>query len=199
MQTLSCFETYHWHIIVLRNSWSNHTLWAKERLTQHTINHFFPTFLGKIRWNDQIKVLVTQLCPTLCNSKNCSPPGSSVHEIVQVRILEWIALPFSRGSSWPWEQTWVSCIAGGSFTVWPAHLAQVCPKYCTRHKNMLKYYSLFIWNLYLTGAPAFYLLSKVILLSCESPVPGGMALEADCLGLVPTLAIYKLCDLGCVT
>ena len=116
MQTLSCFETYHWHIIVLRNSWSNHTLWAKERLTQHTINHFFPTFLGKIRWNDQIKVLVTQLCPTLCNSKNCSPPGSSVHEIVQARILEWVAISFSRESSWPRNQTQVSRIVGRFFT-----------------------------------------------------------------------------------
>ena len=114
MQTLSCFETYHWHIIVLRNSWSNHTLWAKERLTQHTINHFFPTFLGKIRWNDQIKVLVTQLCPTLCNSKNCSPPGSSVHEIVQARLLEWVAIPFSRGSSWSRDRTQVLALQADS-------------------------------------------------------------------------------------
>ena len=45
-------------------------------------------------------VLVTQLCPTLCNPIDCSPPGSSVHGILQARILEWVTIPFSRGSSW---------------------------------------------------------------------------------------------------
>ena len=46
-------------------------------------------------------VLVTQLCLTLCNPMDCSPPGSSVHGIPQTRILEWVAIPFSRGPSWP--------------------------------------------------------------------------------------------------
>ena len=46
-----------------------------------------------------------------------SPPGSSVHGILQARILEWVAIPFSRGSSQPRDQTWVSCIAGRFFTV----------------------------------------------------------------------------------
>ena len=47
-----------------------------------------------------------------------SPPISSVHGISQARILEWITIPFSRGSSWPQNQTWVSCIAGRFFTIW---------------------------------------------------------------------------------
>ena len=54
-----------------------------------------------------------QSCPTLCNTMNCSPQGSSVHGIFQVRILEWIAIFFFRGSSRPRNWTWVSCIAGG--------------------------------------------------------------------------------------
>ena len=62
--------------------------------------------------------LVAQLCPTLCDTMNCSPPGSSVHGILQARILELVVIPFSRGSSWPRDQTWVSCIAGRFFTVW---------------------------------------------------------------------------------
>ena len=41
-------------------------------------------------------VLVTQSCPTLCNPMDCSPPGFSVHGILQARIVEWIAFPFSR-------------------------------------------------------------------------------------------------------
>ena len=51
-----------------------------------------------------------------CNSVDCSPPDSSVHGISQERILEWIAISFSRGSSPPRDQTQVSCIAGGFFT-----------------------------------------------------------------------------------
>ena len=48
-----------------------------------------------------------------------SLPGSSVHGILQVKILEWVAISFSRGFSWPRDQTWVSCIlAGGFFTIW---------------------------------------------------------------------------------
>ena len=47
----------------------------------------------------KVKVLVAQLCPTLCNLMDCSPPDSYVHGISQARILKWVAIPFSRGSS----------------------------------------------------------------------------------------------------
>ena len=57
-------------------------------------------------------------CLTLCNLMDCSLPDSSVHGILQARILEWIAIPFSRGSSQPRDRTWVSCTAGRFFTVW---------------------------------------------------------------------------------
>ena len=50
---------------------------------------------------ESVKVLVAQLCPTLCDPMDCSPPGSSVHGILQTRILERVAIPFSRGSSLP--------------------------------------------------------------------------------------------------
>jgi len=49
----------------------------------------------------KVKVLVAQSCPTLCDLLDCSPPGSSVHGILQARILEWVAIPFSMESSWP--------------------------------------------------------------------------------------------------
>ena len=49
---------------------------------------------------------------------DCSPPGSSVHGILQVRMLEWVAIPFSRESSWARNQTRVSCIASQFFTTW---------------------------------------------------------------------------------
>ena len=62
-----------------------------------------------------MKVLVAQSCLTLCNPMDCSLPGSSVHGIFQARILEWVAIPFSRGSSHLRDQTRVSCIAGGLY------------------------------------------------------------------------------------
>ena len=54
------------------------------------------------------KVLAVQSCPTLCNPMDCSPPGSSVHRILQARILEWVAIPFSRGFSQHGDQTPIS-------------------------------------------------------------------------------------------
>ena len=62
-------------------------------------------------------VLVTQSCLTLCDPMDCSPPGCSVHGILQARILEWVAMPSSRGSSQPRYQTQVSRIAGRFFTI----------------------------------------------------------------------------------
>ena len=62
-----------------------------------------------------VKVKVTQLCPTLCNP---------VHGLLQARILEWVAFPFSRGSFKPRDWTQVSHIAGGFFTNWATREAQ---------------------------------------------------------------------------
>ena len=59
-----------------------------------------------------------QSCPILCDPMDCSPPGYSVHEIFQAGILEWVAMPSSRGSSPLRDQTWVFCIAGICFAVW---------------------------------------------------------------------------------
>ena len=63
-------------------------------------------------------MLVLQSCPTLCDPMGCSPQGSSVHGIPQARILEWVTIPFSRGSSWPKHWTQVFCTAGRFFTIW---------------------------------------------------------------------------------
>ena len=64
--------------------------------------------------------LCAQSCLTLCSPMNCSPPGSSVHGNFQARILEWVAISFSRGSSQPRDRTCVSCLclklAGRFFT-----------------------------------------------------------------------------------
>ena len=59
----------------------------------------------------EVKVKFTQSCPTLCD-----PLDYTVHGISQARILEWVAIPFTRGSSQPRDRTHVSCFAGGFFT-----------------------------------------------------------------------------------
>ena len=76
--------------------------------------------LGEVKWSE-----VAQPCPTLCDPRDCSLQGSTVHGIFQARVLEWVAITFSRGSSWPRDRTQVSCIAGRHF-------------YCLRHQGRLK-------------------------------------------------------------
>ena len=66
-----------------------------------------------------------QSCPTLCDSMDCSPPGSFVHGILQARTLEWVAISSSRRSSW--DQTCISYIAGRFFTHWATWEARFVP------------------------------------------------------------------------
>ena len=65
--------------------------------------------------NSEVKV--AQSCPTLCGPMDYSLPGSSVHRILQARILEWVAVLFSRGSFQPRDETQFSRTAGGFFNV----------------------------------------------------------------------------------
>ena len=67
---------------------------------------------------------VAQSCLTLCDPMDCYLLGSSIHGIFQARVLEWVAISFSRGSSQPRDLTQVSCIAGRCFTVWVTREAQ---------------------------------------------------------------------------
>ena len=83
------------------------------------------TFLKASDQTSVVVALVTRSYLTLCDPMDCSPPGFSVYGILQARILEWIAIPFSRGSSWSRDWPWVSCIAGRFFTVWTTREAPV--------------------------------------------------------------------------
>ena len=67
---------------------------------------------------NEVQVLVAQLCPTLCKPMDCNLLGSSVHGISQARILEWVVIPFFKRSSSPMDWTSVSWIAGRFFTIW---------------------------------------------------------------------------------
>ena len=71
------------------------------------------------------KVLTTQLCPTLWDPMDWSLPGSSVHGILQARVLEWVTILFSRGLYQPKNWTRVSCTAGRFFTIWATREAPI--------------------------------------------------------------------------
>ena len=86
-------------------------------------------------------VLDTQLCPTLCDPTDCSLPGSSLHGILQTRIMEWIAISFNRESSRYGDQTRVYCIGGRFFNVWANREAKskICIHLCIYRVNHLNY------------------------------------------------------------
>ena len=67
---------------------------------------------------------IAQLYLTLCDPMDCRLPGSPVHGILQARILDWVSIPFSRGSSLPRDWTQVSCTADRFFTFWATRETQ---------------------------------------------------------------------------
>ena len=93
--------------------------WTEEpdRLQSMGSQRVWQNWVTKHTYKDQFSS-VAQSCPTLCDPVDCSPPGSSVQGILQARILWWVAMLSSRGSSQPRDWTQVSCIAGRFFTNW---------------------------------------------------------------------------------
>ena len=81
----------------------------------------------------KVKVLVPQLCLSHFDPMDCGPPGSSVHGILWARIPEWVAIPFTGGSSQPRDRTWVSCIAGSYKR---NHMSTNCPITCLPYLTM---------------------------------------------------------------
>ena len=94
-------------------------------------------------------------CPTLCDSMDCSLPVSYVHRISQARILEWVAISFSRRSSWPTDQIWVSCISGRFFTSEPVgklmivnyYFRELFSLFTSLQFNFGFFSAIFPWNL----------------------------------------------------
>ena len=89
-------------------------LWLVQRPTDFS-SSLVLEYILVLSFSSYFKVLVAQSCPTLCDPKDCSLPGPSVHGIPQAGILAWVAMPFSRASSWPRDQTRISCTAGRFF------------------------------------------------------------------------------------
>ena len=96
------------------------TVWTT-REAQKEVPRSGPIVYGKwpdCAWIQSPSCEVAQSCTTLSDSMDYSLPCFSIHGIFQARVLEWVAISFSRGSFWPRDWTWVSCIVGRRFTVW---------------------------------------------------------------------------------
>ena len=107
------------------------------------------TGLAPFSWRHFVSIVsletreAAQSCETLCCPMDCSLPGSSVHGIFLARVLDWVAILFSRKSSWPGDQTKVSCTAGRRFTFWATREAPLWRNYV--HNTVI------FWSYWLLG------------------------------------------------
>ena len=110
-------------------------IWAISQVTFLLVVAFRGNWMSKCISNTIhcVCILSLQSCLTLCNPMKCSLPGSSVHGILQTRVLEWVAIPFSRVSSGLRDRILVSWIAGRFFTIW----APGKPKFKRKAANSL--------------------------------------------------------------
>ena len=162
-------------------------------------------------------MLVTQSCPALCDPIYYSPPCLSAHGILQARTIEWVAIPFSRGASWPRNQTRVSYIAGRFFTSEPpgkpfATLATMlfcesgvyspCPPQSRFRKYVKIQLKLHLfWDAF-PGRSGFTVLSEVLLFTVYSTHPNSFHFPllfnssrqhtaSKCLNLSETIVIQQ--------
>ena len=107
----------------------------------------------------KVLLVVNSLSP---DPTDCSLPDSSVHGIFQARILQWVAISFSRGSSWPRDRTQVSCTAGRHFNLWATRevLLGISKRTRVTHQTVLTYmlislliYLLTLFPYYVTEQP----------------------------------------------
>ena len=138
------------------------------------------------------------MCDSLC-PMDCSPPGSSVHGILLARILEWVAMPSSKISSWPSDRTWVSCIAGRLFTVWAtgeaveAHMVNTTLYFSTVHTI------LYLWTNIIHSLLLFshWVLSDSFatpwIIACQAPLLMGLPRQEYWSGL-PISSLGDLSD-----
>ena len=99
------------------------TSWMEEEVSEIDLSEEIREFVNRekrIKISLKTETEVAQSRPTLCEPMDCSLRGSSIHGISQARILEWVAISFSRESSQPRDRSWVSHIVGRCFTIWAA-------------------------------------------------------------------------------
>ena len=106
-------ERLHVHVRPCGRKWE--TFGARGKLGElGWFSQFLKPLLTQTVFLLECRCLITKSCLTLCDPMDCSPPGSSVHGIFQVRLLEWVALLSSKGSSWPRDRVHLSCVEDSS-------------------------------------------------------------------------------------
>ena len=117
---LSCFMMIQW----MFTTWSLvplpfvNSVLTSEVLDSCTVEAWLGEFWALLCYHvKESESEVAQSCPTLCDPMDCSLPCSSVHGIFQARVLEWVTISLSRGSSRPRDRTWVSRVVGRCFTI----------------------------------------------------------------------------------
>ena len=128
-------------------------------LLPYANNLSIPQYLSTVIWysclcvhNMYVCVSVASASSVLCHPMDCSPPGCSVHGILQARILEGVAISFSKGYSQPRDQTLVSHIAGRFIIVWATREAQICFKLFLIKNFLLRYLLLLFSRLVLSSS-----------------------------------------------
>ena len=96
--------------------------WQGQKQEDKSGMHFHLPLIGRL----EHECMHAQLCLTLCDPMDYSLPGYSVHGIIQARILEWVTISFSRRSSWPRDQTCISCIGSWILNHWAIWEALGC-------------------------------------------------------------------------
>ena len=132
-----------------------------------------------------VKSEVAQSCPTLCDPMDYSLPSFSIHGILQARILEWVAMSFSRVSSRPRDQTWVSRIVGRRFNLWATeggHLFRLtCSVVLWGGRNTANKYHWHVWGvLRVSGSHWVYPSSWQRVLSWSTLLRLQVALQGCC-------------------
>ena len=120
--------------------------------------------------------LAAKSCPTLWDTVNCSPQGSFAHRISQTRILEWVAISFSRGSSWPSDQTLVFCTAGRFFTAWATREAQWTQE---ENWNVTESSPKTTWHHWLHGSMSSHLHSMMLNFLIQKSIEATLSLDRD--------------------
>ena len=144
----------------------------------------------------KLKMLVAQSCSTFCDPMDCSPRGSSVHGILQARMLEWATIPFSGGSSRRRDRTRVSCIPGRFFTIWATREAYASVLMCHWFPSLQDSNTLQVFSA--AGFPSYSLLEDGCsrLSSSECSVLRAPSLEPEPLGQsqAPLLICFMTLD-----
>ena len=120
-------------------------MFNKLQLCHMALNFYTNVVWPLLSLKVKMKMLVAQLCLTLCHPMDCSPPDSFGHRILQARILELVAISFSRGSSWPKDRTWVFCIAGRFCTIWATSFESIVGSWHSLNSRETIYILVSVW------------------------------------------------------